>query len=125
MPNEGVDAFTLDLEIAVWSRKHAAGPDTQVLTYLEALTFDFERDGQDVSCVLTYAEPDPARDNVYRVVVAADTGYEGIACVDDTARAALLALDIFEHSRSLKALGLGRRWLSFLKYMQYPDGSFA
>ncbi|MBV9282010.1 MAG: hypothetical protein JOZ41_18175, partial [Chloroflexi bacterium] len=56
---------------------------------------------------------------------AAETGYEGIACVDDTARAALLALSIYERRRSARALGLARRWLTFVEYMQYPDGCFA
>ncbi len=96
-----------------------------MLNYLEALTYDFERDGQEVSCVLIYAEPDPDRKNILQFVLAEDTGYEGIACVDDTARAALLALAVSEHSRSRKALSLARRWLSFVEYMQYPDGEFA
>jgi hypothetical protein len=117
--------FSLDLDIVVRNPKRDTGSDVQLLTYLEALTFDFQRDGQDISCVLTYAEPDPEQDNVYRVVIAADTGYEGIACVDDTARAALLALEIFEQSRSRKALQLAKRWLTFVRYMQYPDGEFA
>jgi hypothetical protein len=57
--------------------------------------------------------------------VAEDTGYEGIACVDDTARAALLALGAYEQTGDLRALRLARRWLTFVQYMQYPDGEFA
>jgi hypothetical protein len=86
---------------------------------------DFERDSQQVSCVLIYAEPDPKAPNRYRAVVAEDTGFEGIACVDDTARAALLALQSHELTGSSTALTMARRWLSFVEYMQYPDGTFA
>ncbi|MGH2448481.1 MAG: hypothetical protein ACRDFS_07760 [Chloroflexota bacterium] len=99
--------------------------DLGLLRHLEALTYDFRRDGQDVSAVLTYAEPDPEHEGRYRAVVAADTGYEGIACLDDTARAALLALGIYERSGEPEALALARRWLTFASYMQYPDGDFA
>lgn len=57
--------------------------------------------------------------------MAADSGFEGIACVDDTARAALLALEVHERTGSRAALTLAKRWLTFVEYMQYPDGSFA
>jgi uncharacterized protein YyaL (SSP411 family) len=96
-----------------------------VLQYLKALTFDFDRDDQHVSAVLIYSEPDPDREGMYRPIVAADSGYEGVACVDDTARAALLALEVFERTGSRAALHLAKRWLTFVEYMQYPDGSFA
>ena len=96
-----------------------------LLRHLEALTFTFHRNGQQFSPVLVYAVPDSTMDNVFHPVAAADMGFEGIACVDDTARAALLALDVYERSRSRKALALARGWLTFVQYMQYPDGSFA
>ena len=96
-----------------------------MLDYLAALTFDFEHDGRAVSAVLIYAEPDPDVRGVYHPIVAQETGYEGIACLDDTARAAVLALGIYERTRSRNALALARRWLSFVEYMQYSDGSFA
>lgn len=114
-----------ELEIVVKRPRREQESDVTVLTFLEALTYDFEREGQQISCVLTYAEPDPERPGVYHAVVAQDTGYEGIACVDDTARAALLALDIYERSGARQALSLARRWLTFVSYMQYPDGQFA
>ncbi len=96
-----------------------------MLQYLRALTFDFERDGRKVGCVMVYSEPDPERPGQYRPIVAADSGFEGIACVDDTARAALLALEVYERTGSQPALRLAKRWLTFVDYMQYPDGSFA
>ncbi|GAC1514450.1 MAG: hypothetical protein NVS2B16_21170 [Chloroflexota bacterium] len=75
--------------------------------------------------MLIYAEPDPEHENQFRAVAAAETGFEGIACVDDTARAALLALAEYERTGAARALRLARRWLTFVAYMQYPDGSFA
>jgi len=75
--------------------------------------------------VLIYAIPDPERPGRYVPILAEDTGYEGIACVDDTARAALLALAVYERTQDLAVLRLARRWLTFVLYMQYPDGEFA
>lgn len=96
-----------------------------VLAHLKALTFTFEAEGKRISPVLIYSEPDPDHPGEYRAVLAADTGYEGIACVDDTARAALLALAVYEKTKDAEALRLARRWLGFVQYMQYPDGDFA
>lgn len=96
-----------------------------MLDYLKALTFDFQRNGERISAVLVYAQPDSDQPGRYRAVVATETGFEGIACLDDTARAASLALAIHERSGSPAALHLAQRWLSFVKYMQYPDGQFA
>jgi hypothetical protein len=112
-------------DIVVQPARETVASDVTLLRYLDALTFDFEREGKRVSCVLIYAEPDPEREHVYHPVLAADTGIEGIACLDDTARAALLALAVYEKSHSRRALALARRWLTFVEYMQYPDGSFA
>lgn len=117
--------FSAEVDIVLRPERRSERSDGGLLTYLEALTFDLDRDDQRVSCVLIYAQPDPDTNNIFHPVVAADTGYEGIACVDDTARAALLALGVYEQSHSRKALSLARRWLSFVGYMQYQDGSFA
>lgn len=114
----------MSFDVVVRTPKALPHSDRGLLSYLEALTFDFEREGQEASCVLVYAEPSP-EDGLYHCVVAQDMGHEGIACVDDTARAALLALGVYERTRSRHALALARRWLTFVEYMQYPDGSFA
>lgn len=118
----GVIDFSLGIVVREPRRVRS---DSGLLGYLEALTYDFDHGGQEISCVLTYAQPHPDRSGCYQAVIAADTGYEGIACVDDTARAALLALQIYRRSGSRKALALARRWLTFVEYMQYPDGQFA
>jgi hypothetical protein len=99
--------------------------DLALLGHLRTLTFAFEAGGASVSAVRVYAEPDPVDPHQYRTVTAAESGFEGVACVDDTARAAILALRIYERSRSRRALMLANRWLRFVAYMQYPDGSFA
>lgn len=119
------EGVTFTVELAVREPKSPRSDELGVLQYLRALTFDFQRDGQNASCVLVYSEPDPENEGQYLPIVAADSGFEGIGCVDDTARAALLALDVYESSGSQAALRLAKRWLSFVEYMQYPDGSFA
>lgn len=116
---------TFNAEIESPTAPSGVSSEIGLLTYLDALTFTFTREEQDVSAVLIYAEPDPEQDGQLHSVVAADTGYEGIACLDDTARAALLALGEYERTRHKRALDLARRWLTFVLYMQYPDGSFA
>ena len=55
---------------------------------------------------------------------AAESGPEGIACVDDVARAAILALQAYRQLRVPAARELGRTWLGFLTHMQDPDGRF-
>lgn len=59
-----------------------------------------------------------------RVVPATDFGFEGVACVDDTARAAVLLCDIWAVTR----IPIVRSWAEaiadFLLYMQREDGSF-
>jgi hypothetical protein len=117
-----VNLFVLDIEV---SEPRAVDREYGMLGYLESLTYDFERDGNPISAVLTYAEPNPDKPGTLQAVIAADTGYEGIACVDDTARAALLALKVYERANSRKALALAKRWLTFVEYMQYSDGDFA
>jgi len=102
-----------------------AESDIDLLKYLKSLTYTFERNGDSIDCLLIYAEPDPQDPSHYVAVVANDTGYEGIACVDDTARAVLLALAIHERTGSQDALQWAKRWMSFVTYMQYADGSFA
>src|SRR5205085_10983142 len=54
-----------------------------------------------------------------------ERGLEGIACVDDTPRATVLALQEYQHTECAAALRLAPDWLSFIEYMQGPDGRFA
>ena len=57
-------------------------------------------------------------------ITARESGFEGIACVDDVARAALLALSTYEHTGAESALRQARDWLRFVEYMQGSDGRF-
>jgi hypothetical protein len=122
VPVQEEEAMSFDVIVEV--PRSPVGGEVGLLAYLDALTFEFEREGQRVSCVLVYAEPDPL-DGRFHCVIAAESGHEGIACVDDTARAASLALTVYERTGSRRALALARKWLTFVAYMQYPDGSFA
>jgi hypothetical protein len=55
---------------------------------------------------------------------AADSGFEGVACVDDVARAALLGLRLHQVDGATVSLKIAQRWLAFVEYMQLPDGRF-
>jgi hypothetical protein len=56
---------------------------------------------------------------------ANETGYEGVACVDDVARAARLFLDAGRRHQLPQAIDEAAGYLRFLLYMQQPDGRFA
>lgn len=56
---------------------------------------------------------------------ADDTGYEGVACVDDVARVARLLLVAGRRHKIPQAIDEAAGYLRFLLYMQQPDGRFA
>lgn len=78
-------------------------------------------DRPDVWGIAIYAEP-VARGLTEEI--AADSGFEGVACVDDVARAARLALRLHQLDGAPVGLKIAQRWLSFVEYMQLPDGRF-
>lgn len=55
---------------------------------------------------------------------AAETGLEGVACVDDVARAAVLALRLYARTGGETVRHIAEGWLRFVEYMQLPDGRF-
>lgn len=55
---------------------------------------------------------------------ARETGYEGVACVDDAARAAWLFLDVWEKFGLVEARDLAEGLLAFIHNMQQEDGRF-
>jgi hypothetical protein len=71
--------------------------------------------------VAIYAE---ARDDGFVLRAAAETGFEGVACVDDVARAALLYTALWQRSRSPRARATAEGYFHFLFAMQEPDGGF-
>lgn len=96
------------------------------LRHLHRLTQSFVHRGRRISFINIYARPLGAGDNAeLEFIMAHESGLEGIACIDDAARAAILALCIYEQTESPEALRLAKGWLSFVEYMQGADGRFA
>ena len=89
-----------------------------MLRQLEHLTRPVPAAGPGACAIAVYA------DAADQHVVAADTGFEGVACVDDAARAVVLLIDVWDGTR-LQPI---RRWaeslLDFVLYMQREDGRF-
>lgn len=93
--------------------------------HLASLTWTFPVNGHEVAALAVYSEPtETPAGIVYRPLAAADSGPEGVACVDDVARSAILGLRAWEQERSAQGRDLARRWLTFLPYMQGEDGRF-
>ncbi len=65
------------------------------------------------------------RNNRWCSTPAKETGYEGVACVDDVARAAWLFLDVWEQYALEEARSYAEGFLEFTRAMQQPDGRFA
>jgi hypothetical protein len=63
-------------------------------------------------------------DGAWALDDADDTGYEGVACVDDVARVAGLFLVAGRRHRMPQATAEATGYLRFLLYMQQPDGRF-
>ena len=89
-----------------------------MLRQLEHLSRPVPAAGHRATAVAVYAD---ATDHAFP---AADLGYEGVACVDDAARAVVLFLDLWEatHLPALRARAEG--FVDFLLYMQQQDGLF-
>ena len=102
-----------------------------VLRHLRRLTRTFEHEERRIPYIAIYARPlgppdalGPGCEPPLEFITAKESGFEGIACVDDVARAAMLALQVYEETLSPEALRLARGWLRFVEYMQEPDGRF-
>ena len=74
--------------------------------------------GPDASAIAVYA------DAADRHVPANEMGFEGVACVDDAARAVVLFTDIWEATRLPAARTWAASLVDFLLYMQLEDGRF-
>ncbi len=100
-----------------------------VLRHLRRLTGYLPRTERPAAYVYVYAEPAGRRARVglhamapaLETILARDRGIEGIACVDDVARAAVLGLRVFEMTGSETARDLATAWLRFLAHMQRRD----
>jgi len=94
-----------------------SAPPAVNFAHIEHLTERIRLGEDSVDIVHIYANyPD------YRWVSAAESGPEGIACVDDAARAAVLFMRDWEVRNSSASLSRARGLLSFITAMQAPDG---
>lgn len=95
-----------------------------LLRHLDQLSGSFVHEDGHIPFLHIYAKPGADGPATLEFISAAESGPEGIACVDDVARAVLLALQTYEQQRSPEALDLARAWFGFISYMQEPDGRF-
>ncbi|MFQ5641115.1 MAG: glycoside hydrolase family 9 protein [bacterium] len=115
-------AYTLFLFLlsAVGCRQNASQPSVDLklvnLSHLNHLYEEVVIDGKEMALIHIYSEyPD------YGWV---DAHNEGIACVDDVARAAVVYLRHFEITGDSASLKHARKLLEFCRYMQAEDGQF-
>jgi hypothetical protein len=87
-----------------------------VLRQLARLTRAVPPAGHDALAVAVYAD---ARDHL---VPARESGFEGVACVDDAARLLDLLCDVWTQTRLPWAERWARGVLEFVLWMQEPDG---
>ncbi len=96
-----------------------AQPSLVNFSHLQHLTETISLNGQRVDIVHVYANyPD------YRWLEAADAGTEGVACVDDAARAAVVYMRHYELAGDLRSLDRAKALLRFVMMMQTDDGEF-
>jgi len=110
--------FLLYLLIIHCSKNETKKPAANLVNFahLEHLTQTVHLNGQPCDIIHIYSEyPD------YQWVDAAE---EGIACVDDVARAAVVYLRYFELTGADSLLAKAKRLLNFVLYMQAADGEF-
>ena len=89
-----------------------------MLRQLERLSRPVPPAGPNASAIAVYA------DAADRTFPAADLGYEGVACVDDAARAAVLYQDLWEATHLPPMRSRAEGLVDFLVYMQRDDGLF-
>ena len=94
-------------------------PSRVNFNHLDHLTEKIQLLGDSVSVVHVYANyPD------YKWVGAAESGLEGIACVDDAARAAVMYLRHYESTKNEDDLLRAKSLLKFVMKMETDDGMF-
>lgn len=89
-----------------------------MLQQLEWLTRRVAAAGPEATAIAVYA------DAADRTVPAADFGFEGVACVDDCARAVVLLLDVWAASGHEPLRSWAESLVEFILYMQQGDGRF-
>jgi hypothetical protein len=93
---------------------------------LHRLTRPVPRAGPSASAIAVYAEAVKADDSVPLVSRSAhERGFEGVACVDDAARAIVLYCALWRGQRLQSARSSAYRLLRFIAHMQDADGRFS
>jgi len=111
--------LTLALSVPACLHLACTQPSSVNFSHLHHLTETVSLKGGSVDIVHVYANyPD------YRWLEAADAGTEGVACVDDAARAAVLYLRHYELTREAQSLGRAKALLRFVLKMQLDGGEF-
>ena len=88
-----------------------------MLRQLRRLTQPVPAAGPDAIALAIYEHPDG-------VVTAQESGFEGVACVDDAARLLDIACSVYEQTRLPWVERWARGLLEFVLWMQEPDGSW-
>jgi len=97
-----------------------------MLRQLRRLTRGVPMAGPSAQALAVYAEPASAdRPTPDLLRPASDQGFEGVACVDDTARAVVLYCGLWARYHDASARTGAHALLGFLAYMQDEDGRFA
>lgn len=99
-------------------RRRTARARVVVLRQLARLTVPVESAGERACAIAVYS------DATDRTIPAADRGYEGVACVDDAARAFILFSDVWSATRLPRMRDWAHGLLDFILYMQLDDGRF-
>ena len=92
-----------------------------MIRQLRRLSRTITVDGQPLRVIAVYMR---RSGDTWRLDDADDTGYEGVACVDDAARVARLFLEAGRRHALPQATTEALGYLRFLLYMQQPDGRF-
>lgn len=87
-----------------------------LLKHLQSLTDAFKYQNSKIYFIHLYSKKHQGK----YIPIPAES--EGIACVDDSARAVVFALEIYESFGHVEALEQAKKWLTFLEYMQDEDG---
>lgn len=95
-----------------------------MLRQLNRLTRPLPAAGPDAAAIAVYAQPSASGLETTVLEPAAEQGFEGVACVDDAARAVVLYCELWERYRTPRAQERALRLLRFLAYMQDADGRF-
>lgn len=92
-----------------------------MIRQLQRLTRPVPALGDGVLAIAVYAQADQGR---LAEQSAAEKGFEGVACVDDAARAAVLYITLWQRYRVAWARDAAQGLLAFVRAMQTADGTF-